>query len=80
MTKREVFHISLPTPMHPLVVAPTLLLGLLVLVLGWPWWLILTPVAVDLVLIAIVIAAIRTIVHVHNARVDRRWRRRVGIR
>jgi hypothetical protein len=67
VTSREVFHVSLPTPLHESVVIPTILLIVLKFALGLPWWVMVIPLALDVAFIVLFLVALHVVVKVHNA-------------
>lgn len=75
MARREAFHIRIPTPAHEAVIVPTVLLLVLQIVFGWPWWVFLVPLVLDVALILFAIVFFAVLVRMLNAHYRRRYHR-----
>lgn len=71
--KREVFHISIPTPLNQIVLIPTVVLFAFWFVLHYSFWWVLLPFGLDAAFMALFVAGLWTYVQVHNARARRRY-------
>lgn len=75
MSRHEVFHLTIPTPFHEIVLVPTALLLVLQIVFGWSWWVFLVPAALDVALLLLITGGLVIAARLLNAQA-RRTRKR----